>query len=82
VVDLVTGEDARILHVAADGNDTSFDERQAYVQCAARPLSVIAGKCVTLPSADVINLALNTNMWRSLLFTESEPPDHTGGEPR
>ncbi len=78
LVDLIAGEDARILHIAEDGHDNSFDARQAYLQYADGALTVIAGKFVTLAGAEVINPTGNTNFSRSLLFTESEPLDHTG----
>lgn len=78
LVDLIAGEDARILHIAEDGHDEAFDVRQAYVQYAAGPLTVIAGRFVTLAGAEVINPTQNINFSRSLLFTESEPLDHTG----
>ncbi len=78
VVDFIAGEDARILHAAEDGNDNSFDVRQAFVQYAAGSLTVMAGKFVTLAGAEVINPALNTNFSRSLLFFDSEPLTHTG----
>ena len=77
VVDLIAGEDARILHAAEDGNDNSFDVRQAFVQYATGSLTVMAGKFVTLAGAEVINPALNTNFSRSLLFF-NEPLTHTG----
>ncbi len=77
-VDLIAGEDARILHIAEDGNDNTFDIRQAYIQYATGPLTVIAGKFVTLAGAEVMNPTGNTNFSRSLLYTESEPIDHTG----
>jgi hypothetical protein len=78
LVDLMAGEDARILHAAEDGHDNSFDLRQAYLQYAYGPLTVIAGKFVTLAGAEVINPTLNTNFSRSLLFFDSEPLTHTG----
>jgi Putative beta-barrel porin-2, OmpL-like. bbp2 len=78
LVDVIAGEDARILHVAEDGHDTSFDVRQAFVQYATGPLTVMAGKFVTLAGAEVINPTLNTNFSRSLLFFDSEPLTHTG----
>lgn len=77
-VDLMAGEDARILHIAEDGHDNSFDLRQAYLQYATGPLTLIAGKFVTLAGAEVINPTQNTNFSRSLLFTEAEPLTHTG----
>jgi len=78
LVDVIAGEDARLLHAAEDGNDTSFDVRQAYLQYATGPLTVMAGKFVTLAGAEVINPTLNTNFSRSLLFFDSEPLTHTG----
>lgn len=78
LVDVIAGEDARILHLAEDGHDTSFDVRQAFLQYATGSLTVMAGKFVTLAGAEVINPTLNTNFSRSLLFFDSEPLTHTG----
>jgi len=81
LVDVIAGEDAKILHQAESGNarDTSqFDVRQAWVQYATGNLTVMAGKFVTLAGAEVINPTLNTNFSRSLLFFDSEPLTHTG----
>jgi len=78
LVDVIAGEDARILHVAEDGNDSTIDVRQAFVQYASGALTVIGGKYVTLAGAEVINPTLNTNFSRSLLFVYSEPLTHTG----
>src|ERR1700738_3882105 len=80
LVDVIAGEDAKILHQAESGNanDTSsFDIRQAYLQYATGPLTFMAGKFVTLAGAEVINPTLNTNFSRSLLFFE-QPLTHTG----
>src|SRR6202011_1279626 len=76
-VDVMAGEDARVLHAAEDGHDNTVDIRQAFIQYAAGPVTVIAGKYVTLAGAEVINPTLNTNFSRSLLFFE-EPLTHTG----
>ncbi len=78
LVDIFAGEDARILHAAENGNDNSFDVRQAFVQYANGSLTVMAGKFVTLAGAEVINPTLNTNFSRSLLFFDSQPLTHTG----
>jgi hypothetical protein len=78
LVDVIAGEDARILHAAEDGHDNSFDVRQAFLQYATGNLTVMAGKFVTLAGAEVINPTLNTNFSRSLLFFDSEPLTHTG----
>jgi Putative beta-barrel porin-2, OmpL-like. bbp2 len=77
-VDLIAGDDAKILHYAEDGNTTSFDVRQAYLQYAGGAFTFMAGKFVTLAGAEVINPTLNTNYSRSLLFFFSEPLTHTG----
>jgi hypothetical protein len=77
-VDIIAGDDAKILHNAEDGNSTSFDVRQGYLQYATGPLTIMAGKFVTLAGAEVINPTLNTNYSRSLLFFDSEPLTHTG----
>src|SRR5262249_13373890 len=78
LVDVIAGEDARILHAAEDGHDNSFDVRQAFLQYATGPITIMAGKFVTLAGAEVINPTLNTNFSRSLLFFDSEPLTHTG----
>jgi Putative beta-barrel porin-2, OmpL-like. bbp2 len=78
LVDVFAGEDARILHAAEDGHDNSFDLRQAFLQYATGPLTLMAGKFVTLAGAEVINPTQNTNFSRSLLFFDSEPLTHTG----
>jgi hypothetical protein len=77
-VDVIAGTDARILSDNEGGGGTSVDVRQAYLQYATGPLTVIAGKFVTLAGAEVINPSQNTNFSRSLLFWELEPLDHTG----
>ncbi len=77
-VDMITGTDARILHIAEDGQPSAFDARQAFIQYADGPVTVIAGKFVTLAGAETMNPTTDTNISRSLLFTEAEPLDHTG----
>src|SRR5882757_3033183 len=80
LVDVIAGEDAKILHQAESGNfnaTSQFDVRQAWVQYATGNLTVMAGKFVTLAGAEVINPTLNTNFSRSLLFFE-QPLTHTG----
>lgn len=80
LIDVIAGEDARILNEAESGaSDRSvFDIRQAFLQYASGPLTVIAGKYVTLAGAEVINPTQNANFSRSLIFTWSEPLTHTG----
>ena len=77
LVDLMAGEDAKILNAAENGSGV-FDIRQAYIQYATGPLTVIGGKFVTLAGAEVINPTQNTNFSRSLLFFDNEPLTHTG----
>jgi Putative beta-barrel porin-2, OmpL-like. bbp2 len=77
LVDVIAGEDARVLHIAEDGNDNTVDVKQAFLQYATGPLTVYAGKFVTLAGAEVINPTLNTNFSRALLFFE-QPLTHTG----
>jgi hypothetical protein len=77
-VDIIAGTDAQILNEAEGNDGNSVDVRQAYLQYATGPLTVIAGKFVTLAGAEVINPSQNTNFSRSLLFTQLEPLDHTG----
>lgn len=77
LVDLTAGEDARVLNTAENGTNSTFNVTQAYLQYATGPLTVIAGKFVTLAGAEVIDPTKNTNFSRSLLFF-SEPLTHTG----
>jgi hypothetical protein len=77
-VDVIAGTDAQILSLNEGGSGNSIDVRQAYLQYATGPLTIIAGKYVTMAGAEVINPAQNTNFSRSLLFWELEPLDHTG----
>ncbi len=77
LVDLTAGEDARVLNTAENGTNSSFNVTQAYLQYATGPITVIAGKFVTLAGAEVIDPTKNTNFSRSLLFF-SEPLTHTG----
>ena len=81
LLDVIAGEDAKILHQAEANNfnaTSQFDVRQAFLQYATGNLSVMAGKFVTLAGAEVINPTLNTNFSRSILFFDSEPLTHTG----
>jgi len=77
LVNVGAGEDMRILHASEDGHDNTFDLIQGFVQYATGPLTVIAGKYVTLAGAEVIAPTGNTNFSRSLLFF-AEPLTHTG----
>jgi hypothetical protein len=77
LVDLTAGEDARVLNAAENGTNSTFNATQAYLQYATGPLTVIAGKFVTLAGNEVIDPTKNTNFSRSLLFF-TEPLTHTG----
>jgi Putative beta-barrel porin-2, OmpL-like. bbp2 len=77
LVNLTAGEDARVLNNAENGTNSTFNATQAYLQYATGPLTVIAGKYVTLAGAEVIDPTKNTQFSRSLLFF-TEPLTHTG----
>lgn len=79
VVDVIAGEDAKIVNAAesAGASDNSFDILQGFAQYVAGPLTVQAGKFTTLAGAEVIAPAGNANFSRSLLFF-AEPMTHTG----
>jgi hypothetical protein len=80
LVNVAAGEDMRVLNGAEQGTGTSgstFDIVQGFVQYAGGPMTVIAGKYVTLASAEVIPPTGNTNFSRSLLYF-AEPLTHTG----
>ena len=77
LVNIAAGEDMKILNAAEGSNPNAFDIVQGFVQYAAGPLTVIAGKYVTLAGAEVIAPTGNTNFSRSLLFF-AEPLTHTG----
>jgi hypothetical protein len=77
LVNIAAGEDMKILNAAEGSNPNTFDVVQGFVQYATGPLTVIAGKYVTLAGAEVIAPTGNTNFSRSLLFF-AEPLTHTG----
>jgi hypothetical protein len=77
LVDIAAGEDMKILNAAEGSSPNAFDIVQGFAQYAAGPLTVIAGKYVTLAGAEVIAPTGNTNFSRSLLFF-AEPLTHTG----
>lgn len=80
VVDVIAGEDAKVVNAAESASASSsdaFDLLQGFVQYATGPLTVQAGKFTTLAGAEVIAPTGNTNFSRSLLFF-AEPLTHTG----
>lgn len=79
VVDVIAGEDAKIVDAAesAGASANSLDILQGYAQYANGNLTLQAGKFTTLAGAEVIAPSGNTNFSRSLLFY-GEPMTHTG----
>jgi len=80
LVNLTVGSDAQVIHSQPEGPGTGtsmFDVTQAYGQYASGPLTVIAGKFVTLQGTEVIWSPSNTNFSRSILFG-AIPFTHTG----
>jgi Putative beta-barrel porin-2, OmpL-like. bbp2 len=75
--DVLAGEDARILNTAENETNSTFNVRQAYVQYAHGPLTLIGGKFTTLAAEEYSNPTSNTNFPRSFLFF-AEPLTHTG----
>jgi len=77
LVDLIGGEDARVVNFAESGDTEQVNVKQAFVQYAGGGWTIMAGKFVTLAGAEVIAPTGNTNYSRSLLFY-GEPLTHTG----
>jgi len=91
LVNLILGNDAQVIHSFPENNPPSagaggvvpvngtsmFDMTQAYAQYATGPLTLIAGKFVTLHSTEVIASTGNANISRSILFG-AVPFTHTG----
>jgi hypothetical protein len=77
LVNLTVGRDAQLIHSVPDNSNSMFDVTQAFMQYAGGPLTVIAGKFVTLQGTEVIASSGNTNISRSILFG-AIPFTHTG----
>src|SRR6266853_4432238 len=85
LVNLTVGRDAQVIHsfpetntAVPPANSTSmFDVTQGFLQYAGGPLTVIAGKFVTLSGTEVIASPGNNNVSRSILFG-AIPFTHTG----
>jgi hypothetical protein len=85
LVNVTVGKDAQALHSYPEGNSavlptnstSMFDVTQGYAQYAGGPVTVIAGKFVTLHGMEVIASPGNANISRSILFG-SVPFTHTG----
>ena len=82
MVNLIAGEDAKIINQAYSGGSSpsgsDFALTQGYLQYAVGNLTVIGGRFVTLAGEEVIDDSKNANVSRSLLFTNLEPLVHTG----
>ena len=87
VIDVTIGKDADTIAAygmiskdrgPANGANHYFDVTQAYFHFGAAPLTIIAGKYVTLAGAEVIKSAADTNYSRSILFGYAIPFTHTG----
>lgn len=76
VVNITAGKDAQVTN-STGAPASQFDVTQAYAQYATGPLTVIAGKYVTMHSTEVIWSPGNTNISRSILFG-AVPFTHTG----
>ncbi len=80
VIDVIAGEDAKIVNAAESASASSssaFDILQGFAQYVSGALTVQAGKFTTLAGAEVIAPTGNSNFSRSLLFF-AEPMTHTG----
>src|SRR5437773_4277484 len=83
LVNLTVGRDAQVIHSfpeanpVAPGSTSMFDITQGFLQYTGGPLTVIAGKFVTLSGTEVIASTGNTNISRSILFG-AIPFTHTG----
>ena len=87
LVDVTIGKDADTIAAygtidknlgPANGVGKRGDVTQAFLYYGAGPLTLIAGKFVTLAGAEVIKSPANTNYSRSILFGYAIPFTHTG----
>src|SRR5712691_6518156 len=77
LVNITMGKDAQVIHSFPDSAASTFDVTQAFLQYAGGPLTLIAGKFVTLQVSEVIWSPTNVNASRSVLFG-AIPFTHTG----
>lgn len=77
LLNVTIGKDADVIRSYGAGSTGYFDATQAFIQYAGGPLTVQAGKFVTLAGAEVIDSSANTNVSRSILFGII-PFTHTG----
>jgi len=80
LVNLIAGQDADVFapYDINPGAHSKFDFPQAYVQYAAGPLTVIAGRFVTLAGFETIDPRTDSNFSRSILYGFAIPFAHTG----
>ncbi len=80
LVNITAGQDASTIASWGEGagSQHNFDLTQAFGSYATGPLTVIAGKFVTLAGAEVIASPSDTNYSRSILFGYAIPFTHTG----
>ncbi len=71
VVNITVGADAQVIHAFPETTNPAgsmFDITQAYGQYASGPLTLMAGKFVTLAGSEVIWSPSNNNFSHSILF--------------
>jgi Putative beta-barrel porin-2, OmpL-like. bbp2 len=80
LINLIAGQDADVFapYDINPGAHSQFDFPQAYVQYATGPLTVIAGRFVTLAGFETIDPRTDTNFSRSILYGFAVPFAHTG----
>jgi hypothetical protein len=72
------GTDAEVIKSYPLTGGSDFDVTQAFVQYAHGPLTVMAGKFVTLANVEVIAETQDTNFSHSILFGYAVPFTNTG----
>ncbi len=81
LVNITVGKDAQVIHSFPEfttaNSGSMFDVTQAFLQYSRGPLTVIAGKFVTLQGSEVIWTPTNVNASHSILFG-AIPFTHTG----
>ncbi|MDM4772942.1 outer membrane beta-barrel protein [Solimonas sp. SE-A11] len=78
MVNVIAGEDAKVLSAAYGDGIQNINVTQAFLQYATGGLTVMGGRFVTLAGAEVINDTQNANISRGLLFTNVQTLVHTG----
>ena len=80
VVNLIAGQDADVFapYDINPGARSKFDFPQAYAQYASGPVTVIAGRFVTLAGFETIDPRTDSNFSRSILYGFAIPFAHTG----